>query len=143
MSAARAANLRWRLGLKNCIAVDSSSTGGGGLALFWHEDVEVSLIEKHRRVIDVHVRESGTSPWFRITFVYGEPRTEDRHLMWELIRRFHEASMEPWLLIGDFNEAMSGYEHFSACQRPERQMAAFRDVLADCGLVDLGFVGLQ
>ena len=50
--------------------------------------------------------------------------------------------MEPWLLIGDFNEAMSGYEHFSACQRPERQMAAFRDVLADCGSVDLGFVGL-
>ena len=104
--------------------------------------IEVSLIKKHRRLIDVHVRESGTSPRFRITFVYGEPRTEDRHLMWELIRRLHGASLEPWLLIGDFNEAMRGYEHFSACQRPERQMAAFRDVLADCGLLDLGFVGL-
>ena len=32
------------------------------LALFWHESVNVHLIEKHRRFIDVHVRESGTSP---------------------------------------------------------------------------------
>ena len=51
------------------------------------------------------------------------------------------ASVESWLLIGDFNEAMWSYEHFSACQRSKRQMAAFRDVLADCGLTDLGFVG--
>lgn len=47
-----------------------------------------------------------------------------------------------WLVIGDFNEAMWGYEHFSGCARPERQMAAFREVLADCDLTDLGFVGL-
>jgi hypothetical protein len=134
-------NLRWRLGLKHAIAVDSTGTGGG-LALFWHESIDVHLIEMHRQFIDVHVRESSTSPRFRITFVYGEPRTEDRHLMWELMRRLHGASGEPWLLIGDFNEAMWSYEHFSACQRPERQMAAFRDVLADCGLTDLGFVGL-
>lgn len=39
-SGTRVANLRWRLGLKNCIAVDSSGTGGG-LALFWSEEVAV------------------------------------------------------------------------------------------------------
>ena len=61
MSGVHVANLRWCLGLKNCIAVDSSSTGGGGLALFWHEAVDVSLIEKHKRFIDVHVREPGMS----------------------------------------------------------------------------------
>ncbi|XP_066347579.1 uncharacterized protein [Miscanthus floridulus] len=50
--------------------------------------------------------------------------------------------MEPWLAIGDFNEAMWGYEHFSACPRPERQMVAFRDAIADCKLTDLRFTGL-
>lgn len=114
----------------------------GGLALFWHETVDVHLIEKHKRFIDVHVRESSSSPCFRVTFVYGEPRTEDRHHMWELMWRLHGASTEPWLLIGDFNEAMWSYEHFLACQRPERQMAAFRDVLTNCGLMDIGFVGV-
>lgn len=63
MSGDRAMNLRWRLGLKHAVAVDSINMGGG-LALFWHESVDVHLIEKHRRFIDVHVRELGTSPRF-------------------------------------------------------------------------------
>jgi hypothetical protein len=44
--------------------------------------------------------------------------------------------------MGDFNEAMWGFEHFSAHERLERQMSNFRDVLMDCDLTDLGFLGL-
>lgn len=104
--------------------------------------MDVSLIEKHQRYIDVHVRENPSVVRMRITFVYGEPRNDQRHVMWEMLRRLHGRLPEPWLAIGDFNEAMWGYEHFSACPRPERQMVAFRDALADCGLTDLGFSGL-
>jgi len=68
MKGGRVANLRWRLGLKNCITVDSVRSGGR-LALFWHESVDVSLIEKHQRYIDVHVRESPSEPRTRVTFV--------------------------------------------------------------------------
>jgi hypothetical protein len=59
--------------------VDSVGAGGG-LALFWHEAVDVSLIEKHQRYIDVHVRENPSAVRMRITFVYGEPRTDQRHV---------------------------------------------------------------
>jgi hypothetical protein len=45
-------------------------------------------------------------------------------------------------VLGDFNEAMWSFEHFSATQRPEPQMLAFRDMLETCELVDLGFFGL-
>jgi hypothetical protein len=48
----------------------------------------------------------------------------------------------PWVVIGDFNEAMWGFEHFSACERSERQMSIFRDALNDCDIVGLGFTGL-
>jgi hypothetical protein len=51
-SEVRVANLRWRLGLKNCIAIDSDGRSGG-LALFWHESIEVKLMEKNLRYIDV------------------------------------------------------------------------------------------
>lgn len=140
-SESRAANLRWRLGLRNCIAVDSDGRSGG-LALFWHESVDVNLIEKNQRYSDVSTRLGTGEPWFRITFVYGEPRTENRHRMWDAMRTLRGASDLPWLVMGDFNEAMWGFEHFSSCDRPERQMANFRDVLNDCDLTDLGFVGL-
>lgn len=87
-SGTRVSNLLCRLGLKHCITVDSSSTGGcGGLALFWHESIEVNLFEKHKRFIDVHVRECASTPWFRVTFVCGEPRREERHNMWDLMHR--------------------------------------------------------
>jgi hypothetical protein len=48
----------------------------------------------------------------------------------------------PWLVMGDFNETLWGFEHFSNIARPERQMALFRDALNDRDLNDLGFVGL-
>jgi hypothetical protein len=140
-SEGRVANLRWRLGLKNCIAVDSDGRSGG-LALFWHESIEVNLLEKNFHYIDVSTRISPDDPWFRITFVYGEPRVENRHHTWEALRRLRSVSPLPWVVIGDFNEAMWGFEHFSASERPERQMSNFRDALYDCDLVDLGFTEL-
>jgi hypothetical protein len=60
-------------------ALDSDGRSGG-LALFWHESVEVNLIEKNFCYIDVSTRLSSSNPWFRITFVYGEPRTENHGL---------------------------------------------------------------
>jgi hypothetical protein len=60
-SEVRVSNLRWRLGLKNCIAVDSDGRSGS-LALFWHESVEVDLIEKNFRYIDVSTRLSPLGP---------------------------------------------------------------------------------
>ena len=44
--------------------------------------------------------------------------------------------------MGDFNEAMWSFEHFSVTPRSESQMLAFRDTLEVCELVDLGFSGL-
>jgi hypothetical protein len=85
-SGSRVENLRWRLGLKNCITFDSEGRSGG-LALFCHDSVVVNLIEKNFRYIDVSTRVGPDDPWFRITFVYGEPRTENRHLMWETLSR--------------------------------------------------------
>jgi len=47
----------------------------------------------------------------------------------------------PWLVMGDFNEAMWAFEHFSTTCRGEQQMANFREALNVCELTDLGFTG--
>jgi hypothetical protein len=49
-------NLKWRLGLKNCIAVDSDGNSGG-LALYWDESISVTLLGMCDRLIDVQVKE--------------------------------------------------------------------------------------
>jgi hypothetical protein len=114
---------------------------GGGLVLFWNNNVTVDLIDCGPHYIDVKILESNGIKW-RGTFVYGEPITEVRHLMWELLRRIKPNAVEPCFMVGDFNEALWQKEHFSARKRGERQMVEFRKALAYCNLFDLGYKGV-
>lgn len=93
------------------------------------------------RYIDVLIRLNPHGPQWRGTFVYGEPKAQERHHMWNLLRRIKTASNAPWFVIGDFNETLCQSEHISATKRSERNMANFREVLSECGLFDLGFKG--
>ncbi len=45
------------------------------------------------------------------------------------------------MLLGDFNEIVALEEKCGRDDQSLVQMASFRDVLADCGLEDLGFLG--
>lgn len=133
--------MKWRLGLKGFCGV-SSDGFSGGLALFWDESLQVSLLDSCARYIDVMIRDNATGVQWRGTFVYGEPRVENRYLMWEHLVRLKGVSNEPWFVCGDFNEAAWQHEHFSSTSQGEAQMTAFRDALLDCELWDLGFSGL-
>lgn len=133
--------LRNCLGLKGFAGV-SSDGRSGGLALFWHEHLCIDIQSMNERHIDAYVRSSLDDDMWRLTCVYGEPRVEDRHHMWELLQQLRGQVDVPWLVMGDFNEAMWQFEHFSSRPRNETQMLAFRDTLELCGLVDLGFSGV-
>jgi hypothetical protein len=102
--------------------------------------VEIQSINE--RVIDAYVCLSPNAPKWHLTCFYGEPRVENRHRMWDILRSLRTLSDLPWLVIGDFNEALWPEEHFSNTPRPASQMDAFREVLSDCNLLDLGFAGL-
>lgn len=132
--------LRWRLGLKHFLSMKGEGSGGG-IALFWDETITVDLLSMSNMYIDVLIRNPGYGFLWRCTFVYGEPKTTDRHLMWELIRRIKPVSNALWLMMGDFNETLWSFEQFSARRRPEKQMMDFREVLSHCDLHDIGFLG--
>jgi hypothetical protein len=107
------------VGFRNCLAV-SSDRLSGGLALFWDESINVSLLSKGERYIDVVISEApDATPWC-VTFVYGKPRVEKRKDMWDLMCTLCGEWLGPWTLMGDFNEAMWQYEHFSKTPRSER-----------------------
>lgn len=62
--------------------------------------------------------------------------------MWELLQRIKDKVLDPWVVMGDFNEALWQFEHFSNTKRGECQMEDFRAMLEVCDLYDLGFAGL-
>jgi hypothetical protein len=136
----RVSNIKFSIGMNICFVVDGHGKGGG-LALYCDDSIKIEILLHGLHHIDTLIRDGDHHAGWRRTFIYGEPRAENRHLMWELIRRIKPRSQAPWLMIGDFNEALWSFEHFSARRRPERQMLDFKEVLSHCDLHDLGFVG--
>lgn len=75
--------------------------------MYWDEAINVTLLAQCERYIDVLVTDDeGTRPW-RATFVYDEPRVENRPDMWECMHTLCSEWLGPWVVLGDFNEAMS------------------------------------
>jgi hypothetical protein len=82
----------------------------------------------------------GESNW-KLTSFYGHPNWSKRHESWALLHYLQSYRPIPWLVIGEFNEIMMQDEKVGTVMAREGQLQAFRDVLQDCSLSDLGFKG--
>ena len=134
---------RLRLLLKNVVLeqmhVVSKVTQGGGLALLWKTDFNMSVDSSSLNHIDVVVNAGKENSW-RFTGFYDWPETHKHHESWELLRQLNQKFTLPWLCVGDFNEILKSHEKKGGRLRPENQMRDFREALDECGFADLGYV---
>ena len=63
-------------------------TKGGGLVLFWRNDIEVEVVSSLLNHIDAIINKSSDSAW-RFTGFYSEPETHKRHESWDLLHRLN------------------------------------------------------
>ena len=118
----------------------SKITRGGGLALFWKKDFNVYVESSSLNHIDVVINKGKEKAW-RFTGFYGAPETLLRDETWNLLRDLHSRFSLPWLCGGDFNELLKSHEKCGGRLRPYGQMESFRQVLDECNLLDLGYMG--
>jgi len=90
--------------------------------------------------IDAIVTEYGKEPW-RLTCVYGDAQTAERHKTWDMLKFIKASSHLPWMCMGDFNEVLLREEHQGVQERSHAQIAGFREVVDVCGFHDLGYEG--
>ena len=131
--------LRIRLNMRGCLGVERQGQGGG-LALMWDASVNVDIQSYSSHHINAEVRQSDGTQW-RITGFYGYPEVALRDRSWALLRHLGTLSDVPWLALGDFNEITQQEKLSGRLDRNANQMAAFREALLDCSLLDLGYVG--
>jgi hypothetical protein len=81
-------NLRFKIGFKQCFVVDGVGKGDG-LGLFWDESRKVDIWSYGLHHIDCLIWCSELHMRWRTPFVYGEPRTQDRYLMWKFLHRLN------------------------------------------------------
>ena len=60
---------------------------------------------------------------------------------WDSLRSLNHNPNIPWLCVGDFNEITRQNEKLGGAIRPSNQMQLFKEVIDECGFMDLGFVG--
>ena len=131
--------LRCRLHFNNKLVVPSNKKGGG-LALFWNSDFNLSVKSFSCNHIDSVIDEGIPEAW-RLTFFYGAPETHRRIETWNLLRRLNQQFLLPWCCMGDFNEIVKNEEMHGRNRHPDRQMQGFRDAMDECDLLDLGYWG--
>ncbi|CAM8982331.1 unnamed protein product [Rhodiola kirilowii] len=131
--------VRIKLGFDCCFVVPARGRSGG-LALFWNNSTDVSVVSYSGFHIDFILSHRGS---MHVTLFYGNSRANLRHKSWGLIRKLRGFIKLPWCVIGDFNEITSFSESTSSNLARQLNMEQFRHVLADCGLMDLGFKGAK
>lgn len=126
----------------NLNGVGVSSVGNsGGLSLLWKKSVRVTLLSYSFHHMDATVEVEDGGIVVRLTGIYGEPDSQQRHITWNLLITLHGVDQRGWFVGGDFNEILHNGENEGGQFRSPAQMAAFNTALLDCGLTDMGFEG--
>lgn len=88
----------------------------GGLALFYLDSFDVTVLYSNNRMIDIEATIEGHKVY--ITFVYGDLVIKYRENVWERLTRISLTRSGPWLMLGDFNEITCHREKKGGRQRP-------------------------
>ncbi|XP_040996131.1 uncharacterized protein LOC121242293 [Juglans microcarpa x Juglans regia] len=132
--------VKLKLGMKNCYVVDSKGASGG-MALFWKDDLNVSLTSYSHFHISTKIKQRGNKGEWLMTGFYGHPLISKRSSSWNLLNTLKPTDNVPWFCVGDYNEILYNGEKYGGGMRPYSQMEAFRQSLILNGVSDLGYVG--
>ena len=112
----------------------------GCLVLLWKNSVQVEVVLSSPNHIDALVGVDPVDQW-RFIGVYGYANSTRKLETWCLLRCLHRKYTLPWMCAGDFNELLWSHEKLGLGPRQDCKMKEFRDVLDECGLMDLGYAG--
>jgi len=127
------------LGFDNCFAV-SSIGRSGGLALFWQNSFNCTVLNYSNNHINVEVNDSSRGHW-QLTGFYGFPESGQRRDSWNFLRSLSNNISLPWCILGDFNDILDVNEKRGGFVRVRWLINGFRHAVSDAGLVDVFMEG--
>ena len=101
----------------------------------------VEIITRSEHSIHAIVKVHSSSTSFLFTAVYAPPQFYKRKSFWDYLQNLALNIALPWVLMGDFNDMTSDDEKLGGLPVNRSRIAAFRNCIDICGLIDLGFHG--
>lgn len=105
----RVVRLKRRVKYTNHFVVNPNGLAGG-LCLLWNKKVEVEIKSANQNFIHTEVSFKEGGKGYLCTFVYGNPRYQERRHLWGRLLRLRLHLSTPWCCVGDFNELLSQWE---------------------------------
>ena len=127
---ARLKEVQRNIKFDNLFYVENNPRGGGGLALYWKNSIDVHVDSFSKYHIDYIIDKGGDEAW-RFTCFYGEPVTHKRVEAWNKLRLLNSKHNLPWLCARDFNEITRSSKKLGGNNRNLAQMQLFRDVIVE------------
>ncbi|XP_061999626.1 uncharacterized protein LOC133717017 [Rosa rugosa] len=121
--------------------VDPTDNGGGGLALFWDNSVQVSSIIGTVNYINTSLYFISENFHCNVSWLYGNPHVNQKSVFWRSLYTVFSPHVLPWLCLGDFNEIMWLHEKWGGLPQPRWRINLFKDFLNHAHLSDLLFQG--
>ena len=132
-------SLRVKLGFQNALAVDRLGRGGG-VAVLWKDMEKCRVMSFSNHHIDLEIEDEAWGKWC-LTGFYGMPERNHRRDSWNLLRSLHFRSSLPWCVIRDMNDLLEESDKKGNVEHPAWLFRGFRDVVFDCGLIDVPLEG--
>ncbi|XP_074267357.1 uncharacterized protein LOC141590687 [Silene latifolia] len=87
--------------------VNNDIRDGGRIWILWNPSIfNVSIIKKEVQVIHLHVSHLQSGYNWVCSMVYGCNKDSDRHDLWNSLVQMKAICVEPWIVMGDFNNVL-------------------------------------
>ena len=73
--------------------------------------------------------------------MYANPRTTERHLLWNNLIQTAGLHNLPWVVVGHFNEPLMEEDKFGGRVVSVNRSLLFKECLDKCNMIDIGFSG--
>ncbi|KAK8571592.1 hypothetical protein V6N12_027672 [Hibiscus sabdariffa] len=83
----------------------------GGLALWWSQEVKLTVLHYDKNFIDTGISINGEPEWFG-TFIYAPPYEEEKQCFWERLGTLRNDVNAKWCIMGDTNIVASPNEKY-------------------------------
>nr|GLL25015.1 uncharacterized protein LOC109154684 [Ipomoea trifida] len=136
------ATLPDKLGVDNHFVVDPLGFAGG-LALFWRTSIfYFSVIRHTTQAIHGVVRGLDTTTT-RVSFAYVRLNILAKEMFWSDCSNYAINNGGPWIMMGEFNDIIDDSEQWGSSAINMSRCAKFVDGFNDCGLLDMGTMGVR
>ncbi|KAF5187888.1 hypothetical protein FRX31_022525 [Thalictrum thalictroides] len=128
----------------------------GGLRVLWKKYFQMRVVFCDSWIIHCEVRldnctwdyadaefcrDAYRKDYMMVSFVYASPHFVVRKYQWLNFYQFRPPDDVPWLTIGNFNDIVSKDEKVGGCPFNFTKSHFFIDMIDQCELCDLGFIG--